>query len=332
MLYEQNGACKNVIMKIVMRLFIMLVTSIFSFSSIGSESLGSTQPLRIITNNWTSQIVLSNVTGEVFRSMGYRVEYLPISTSDQWGAMAHGVAHVQVEVWEGTMSDMFNRMVKEGGIVDVGTHEATTREEWWYPDYVESLCPGLPNWTALKSCAHIFAESDSAPTGIYYAGPWEKPDEAKIRALGLNFKVNVLPKGDDLWIKLKQAHSHKKPIILFNWTPNWVESRYSGSFVEFPVFSPECETNPNWGVNKNYLYDCGNPKGGWLKKAAWSGMESTWSCAYQALKNINFDNAQIASVAALVDVDKLSHEEAAKRWLKRNVGLWKSWIPTGCTQ
>ena len=165
---------------------------------------------------------------------------------------------------------------------------------------------------------------------MYYAGPWEKPDEARIRALGLNFNVHVLPNGDDLWVQLEQAYKQKKPIVLFNWTPNWVESRYTGRFVEFPAYSPECETNPNWGVSKSYLHDCGNPKGGWLKKAAWSGMEKTRRCAFQTLQNINFDNKQISSAAALVDVDKLSYEAAAQHWLNQNEALWKSWIPKGC--
>ncbi|OUS06639.1 glycine/betaine ABC transporter substrate-binding protein [Gammaproteobacteria bacterium 42_54_T18] len=317
-------------MNICVRLLSILIISCLSFHSLADESLKAKKPIRIVTSNWTSQIVLANVTGEMFRTMGYPIEYLSISTAEQWGALAHGVAHVQVEVWEGTMSDMFNQMVQEGGIVDVGTHGAATREEWWYPQYVEQLCPGLPDWKALKSCAQIFSTPESAGKGVYFAGPWEKPGEARIRALGLNFDVHILPNGDDLWVELERAHKQKKPIVLFNWTPNWVESRYAGDFIEFPVYSPECETNPSWGVSKSYLYDCGNPKGGWLKKAAWSGMEKTRRCAFQTLENINFDNKQISDAAALVDVDKLSYESAAQHWLNQNEALWKSWIPAGC--
>ena len=317
-------------MNIYVQLLAIVIISCLSSPSFADEPLKARKPIHIITNNWTSQIVLSKVVGEVYRTMGYPIKYLSVSTAEQWGALAHGVAHVQIEVWEGTMSDMFNRMVEEGGIVDVGTHNAKTREEWWYPEYAEELCPGLPDWKALKSCSQIFSTPESGEKGMYYAGPWEKPDEARIRALGLDFDVQVLPKGDDLWVQLEKAYKQKRPIVLFNWTPNWVESRYAGRFVEFPAYSPECEKNPGWGVNKSYLYDCGNPKGGWLKKAAWSGMEKTRSCAFQALQNINFNNGQISSAAALVDVDKLSYESAAQHWLNENEILWKSWIPAGC--
>lgn len=287
------------------------------------------QPINIVINNWTSQIVLSKVVGEVFSSIGYQPNYLETSVSDQWGALSHGAAHVQVEVWEGTMSDMFNRMVETGGILDAGVHQAKTREEWWYPAYAEKVCPGLPDWQALKSCAEKFAVGNES-YGTYFAGPWEKPDEARIRALGMNFRVKILKNGDDLWVELKKAQAENRPIVLFNWTPNWVESRFEGKFVEFPEYDPACETDSAWGVSSTYIYDCGNPKDGWLKKAAWSGMPQTWDCAYRTLKNINFSNQQIASAAALVDVDQMSHDQAAKRWLEDNDTIWRTWIPGDC--
>ena len=56
------------------------------------------KPIKVVVSNWTSQIVLAHVTGSIFKHLGYAVRYVPISTSDQWGALSHGVAHVQVAV------------------------------------------------------------------------------------------------------------------------------------------------------------------------------------------------------------------------------------------
>ncbi len=315
----------------VIRLLMLCVMLMCAGNGVAKALPNQDKPIRIVTNNWTSQIVLAKVAGGLFASMGYQVEYVPTSTADQWGALRHGAAHVQVEVWEGTMSDMFSRMVNSGGMVDAGTHDAKTREEWWYPAYVEDVCPGLPDWKALKACAALFQAPDmNDGVGVYFAGPWEKPDAARIRALGLNFRVNVLKNGDDLWVQLKAAAKVQRPIVLFNWTPNWVESRFEGRFIEFPDHAPACETDPSWGVSKEFLYDCGNPKGGWLKKAAWSGMEAQWQCAFRTLKNMNVDNIHIASAAALVDVDNLTHDQAAARWLEENNALSNSWIPADC--
>lgn len=233
----------------------------------------SPDPVRIILNNWTSQIVLSKALGEIYKRRGYTVEYITLETKNQWSHLHRGLEHIQVEVWEGTMADDFERVLKFGKIVDAGNHSATTREEWWYPNYVEEVCSGLPDWRALRKCAPLFADGSSSTLGRYVAGPWEKPERARIRALDLGFRVDEVKKADDLWVALKKAAANNKPVVLFNWSPNWVEDRFKGKFVEFPDYDARCGTDASWGVNKDRKHDCGNPKNGWLKKVAWGGLE-----------------------------------------------------------
>ncbi len=293
-------------------------------------SSGGDAPIRIVLNNWTSQMLLSRITGRIFEKMGYKVEYPVYGADEQWGALNRGIAHVQMEVWEGTNPILFQRMIRAGGVVDAGTHDAWTREDWWYPAYVEEICPGLPDWRALNACYKLFAGEETESLGRYLAGPWEQGDRARIRALGLKFKVVELADGDALKKRLMEAVKEKKPIVLFNWTPSWVEARFEGRFVEFPDYEPECETDPAWGVNRELHHDCGNPKSGWLKKAAWSGMAEKWPCAFETLLNINFDNAMISKLALMVDVDARGLEEAADLWMENNGTLWRSWIPEPC--
>ena len=321
----QNRAHKIGLMAVIGFMFLCV-------QSLRVNAVESDAPIKILLNDWTSQLVLARVTGGIFTEMGYDIEYVQKSSNAQWGSLKLGLSHVQVEVWEGTMASMFDRMIKAGAIVDAGSHAALTREEWWYPKYVEDLCPGLPDWRALKKCSEVFATKETQSKGRYLGGPWEKPDAARIRALGLNFKAQRVKQGDDLWVELEKAHKTKTPIILFNWTPNWVEAKYEGNFVEFPDYDPECESNPKWGESKKYLYDCGNPKNGWLKKAAWKGMEAQWPCAFNTLKNISFDNAMIAQLSYKVDVDEHTHESAAKQWLDDNQKIWRKWIPSQCAQ
>ena len=300
-------------------------------STINSWAAKNQMPIKVIINDWTSQIVLAHITGRLFEQIGYNVEYSFSTSNEQWGSLSHGIDHVQIEVWQGTMSEMFERMVNAGRILDAGTHNATTREDWWYPLYVEEQCPGLPDWRALKKCASLFSV-DGSKKGIYLAGPWEKPEGARVRALELGFIVKTVKEADDLWRALASASKSRQPIVLFNWTPNWVEAVYEGKFVEFPEYHPDCETDPSWGINKIYHYDCGNPRNGWLKKAAWSEMPKLWPCAYQVLMNIEFDNLAIAKIAAAVDYYKKSHIQVAKEWLATNQQLWQSWIPQSCMQ
>ena len=258
------------------------------------------------------------------------MKYVQSKTNGQWRKLKYGLAHIQVEVWEGTMADKFEQLLKSKSIVSGGTHNAKTREEWWYPAYVEEVCPGLPDWKALKKCASLFADAQTAPKGKYVGGPWEKPDAARIRALKLGFKVVSVKTGDGLWVELEKAAKVKKPIVLFNWTPNWVEAKYEGKFIEFPDYDPRCESEAKWGFSKKYTWDCGNPKGGWLKKAAWKNVETKWPCAFKILKNMNFSNAQISQASALVDAKKMTYAKAADEWMKSNAKVVKSWVPDNC--
>ena len=38
---------------------------------------------------------------------------------------------------------------------------------------------------------------------------------------------------------------------------------------------------------------------------------------------MSFDTSHIGAMAALVDEEKLSHEDAAKKWLANNKAIWE---------
>lgn len=303
---------------------------LISTPALFADDIKSQKPIQIITNDWSSQIVLSKVLGKVYQSLGYTVKYPFYPVDKQFGAMNLGWAHVQVEIWEGTMLEDFTHVNKKH-VVRAGVHDAKTREEWWYPAYVKELCPGLPDYKALKKCSYIFATKESKGKGVYLGGPWEKPDALMVRALGLDFIIKTAKNSDELTHYIENAYTEKKPILVFNWTPNWTELVYKGEFVEFPVHTKECETDPAWGENSFYTYDCGNPKEALLFKGAWDGMQKEWPCAFSILKNMNLTNRMIAYAAYLVDVKHMSYNEAAAAWIKHYNDEVKSWIPQTCT-
>ncbi|MEM7222750.1 MAG: ABC transporter substrate-binding protein [Pseudomonadota bacterium] len=311
------------------RLVGLLAATLVMGSGAAAQVPESSEPIKIVVNNWNSQLVLANISGRLLEKLGYNVAYMPAHTQMQYSALANGDMHFQVEVWEGTMAEAFEKQVARGGIIDAGSHDAVTREDWWYPAYVEEICPGLPDWQALKDCSAKLATPETGGKGRYLAGPseWEKPDRERVEALGLDIVVVNADDASTLWRELEAASQSKQPIILFNWTPNWVEAEYPGNFVDFPDHDPDCEADPKWGLNPEVTHDCGNPKQGWLKKGVWSGFEETWPCAYRLVETINFTNDQIADAAAKVDVGGASPEEAAAQWLDENEAVWRAWMP-----
>jgi len=292
----------------------------------------STDPIQVIDNNWSSQKVLARVAKVLLEKIGYKASLVTLDTQSQFAAMGTGDAHIQMEVWEGSMNASFMKEVKAGRMTDGGSHEATTREEWWYPNYVEKVCPGLPDYKAINACAEKLSTPETSPNARYLSGPaeWHPEDVERVEALGLNVTIVNAGSADALFGELKSAAKREEPIILFNWAPNWVGAAYPGKFIEFPRRDKEnkCVTDPSWGINKDMTNDCGAAVGGYLKKGLWSGFAAKYPCANSLMSNINFTGPMIDAAAALVDVEGLDHDAAAKSWIAKNQSVVDKWIPS----
>ncbi len=288
----------------------------------------SSDPIRIPIHNWSSQIAGVYIMGAILESAGNSVEYIPADSTLVYTSMCEGDMDLVHEVWESSFGPAFEEMVAKGCVVDATTHDTKTREEWWYPIHVEDHCPGLPDWEAMNDCAAIFSTADSGGKGSYLAGPvdWMKADQERIDGLNLNWVVNNAGTAGALWAALDVAIANNEPIVMFNWTPNFVEALYDGKFIEFPEFDPDCNTDPSWGVNPDALYDCGNPKGGYLKIGVWEGFEAKWPNAFEVVQNINFANSDIAEMALYVDLDGMEPEDAADAWLADHNDRWTGWV------
>lgn len=287
----------------------------------------SDEPIIIVQNNWTSQLVLSYVVGKVLEGKGYTVEYAPSDSQLQFQAMADNDMDFQVEAWEGSMKDAFEKAVGNG-MLDAGTHSAETREEWWIPEYVLEKCPAATNWEGLNACAEIFATAETAPKGRFVGPPadWGKNYADRVKSLQMDFTAINVGQAATLWAELQSSYDRKEPIVLFNWTPNFIESKFKGRFVDFPKPEPACFEDASWGPNPNATGDCGAPHSGWLKKAASPRLPEEWPGAWNVIQKIDFSNQQIANASLLVDVDGLEPEEAAEKWIEDNKAVVEGWV------
>lgn len=312
-----------------MKLKIILSATALALAGAGTAlAEDSKDPIIIPIHNWSSQIVMSHVVGQIFESMGNNVEFVTTDSQAVYESVRLGDVHLELEVWEGAFGKSFRDALEKGGLHDAGDHNAVTREDWWYPAWTKESCPGLPDWKALNDCAAMFATAETGDKGRFLGGPvdWLKHDQEKVDALGMNFVVVNAGSAAALWAEIGAAEKDKRPVVVFNWTPNFAEAVWPGEFVNFPEWEEGCDKDPSVGPNPDALYDCGNPANGYLKKAAWDGMKGKWPSAYEVLTQISFTNPQIAEMAKLVDIDELEPEEAAAEWLENNEAIWKPWV------
>ena len=289
-----------------------------------AKAADSTQPIVIPLHNWSSQLVMAHVIGGIFESMGSNVEYVPADSQAVYESIRNGDVTISHEVWQSSMGDSFYNAMAKGGLIDAGTHSAATLEEMGVPTWVidENLCPGLPNWEALKNCKDVFATADSGGKGRWLEGPqsWHgtlMPDRVAALGLGDDWTVKFAGTGAALWAELASAKKEGRGTIIFNWTPNFTDAE-GFTFIEFPEYTDGCRIVDGGDGS------CGSPKG-WLKKAASYKFPKSHPAAYSAYSKISFNTTHIGQMAALVDLENLGAEEAGAKWLAENEAVWKRW-------
>ena len=149
----------------------MKLTTLLSATAIALAGVGgalaedSKDPIIIPIHNWSSQIVMSHIVGQMFESMGNNVEFVTTDSQAVYESVSIGDVHLELEVWEGAFGKSFHTALEKGGLHDAGDHDAVTREDWWYPIWTKESCPGLPDWKALDDCAAMFATPETGDRG-----------------------------------------------------------------------------------------------------------------------------------------------------------------------
>jgi len=315
-------------MYILKRTVCAIVAGIILAFSVGTISAAdSSAPIVIPTHNWSSQVVMAYVIGGIFQSMGNNVEYVSADTQAVYESIRQGDVTISHEVWQSTFGKSFYAAMAKGGIIDAGNHDTISLEEVGVPQWVidKNLCPGLPNWEALKNCKDVFATADSGGKGRILDGPqsWHGVEYTdRVEALlGDDWVVKFAGSADALWAELAAAKKEGRGTIVFNWTPNFTD-KDGFAFIKWPTYYLGCRKQDG-GDSK-----CGSPIG-WLKKAANYKFPRTHPAAYMAFSRMSFTTAHIGGMAALVDIDKMSHKDAAKTWLAANEDVWKPFVGAG---
>jgi glycine betaine/proline transport system substrate-binding protein len=286
----------------------------------------STDTIKVMVADWTSMRVHSEILNVILSTYGYDVEQVIADDSARYPGFEAGDLHIALETWQTTQNALFNASVATGNVLDLGELGPRAREDWWYPIYVKELCPGLPNWEALRDCGAVFSAPDTAPNGRYLSGPvsWGGWDAERVQALGLPFTVVNSGTDAGLFAELDSAYKREAPIMLWIYEPHWAPSVYEGEFVEFPAYEDACYNDPSWGVNAEALYDCGKPQG-WIKKMGWTGGEAKWPCAYEIVRNFTMDGPEVGALVYKVDVEGQTVEDVAMEWATANEAEWRGW-------
>jgi glycine betaine/proline transport system substrate-binding protein len=289
----------------------------------------STDAIKLTLHDWTGQLITTQIMGEVLKKAGLNVEYVQADYLAQFAGLQTGDLHVAMEMWETTGREAMDAATATGKVEVFGPTGMKAKEEWWYPTYMKEVCPGLPNWEALKdeACAKAFATAETDPKGRYLGGPvtWGGFDEERVAALDLPFEVIHAGTDAALFAELESAYQRKAPIMLWIYAPHWAPAKYEGEWVEFPTYTPECYNDAAWGSNPDATHDCGKPFGE-IWKVGWSGLKDKWPTAYKAIKDFTIDNDEMGKMITEVDLNGKKVEEVVAAWVAANEARWSGWV------
>lgn len=293
-----------------------------SFSEVESQD-----PIKITTHDWSGDVISATIMSEVLKKAGYNTELVQADYLAQFAGLKTGDLDLAMEIWSTTGKDALDEATATGNVVNFGETGMVAREEWWYPEYMEERCPGLPDWHALLNCADAFASPETAPNGRYLGAPVSSGgyDEERIQALNLPFEVVHAGTDAALFAELQAAYERQDPILLWIYQPHWAPAKYKGKFVEFPPYDPACYTDPAWGENKDMAYDCGKPQGP-VWKAGWAGLETKWPGAAKIIRAYQMSNDDMENMVYQVDVEGQAIDAVVADWLTKNETVWQAWL------
>lgn len=290
------------------------------------------EPIKLAINEWTGQHITTHIIGQMLESAGYKVNYVTAGYQNMWQAVADGEIDAALEVWGSNVTKQYNQLHDAGKVEDLGSLGLDAAEGFVYPAFVEEICPGLPDWEALKNCSMQFATAETLPNGrlVDYPGDWGTPGADRIKALGLPF--TAIPAGSEgaLIAEFRAATERKTPVIAVFWKPHWAIPAYDLKFAALPKGDPACFTDAAYGPNPDVTGDCDFLPTR-VFKAVWPEMKNKWPAAYEIIKNFQITTEQQQPLLGAVDVDGKAVTDVTTAWVKENEATLRPIIDAAIT-
>ena len=303
----------------------LVAATVGLFGTAQAAELGDVNdPIKLAINEWTGQHITTHIAGEMLKKAGYKVEYTTAGYMNMYQAMADGDVHAALEIWSSNVSEQYAKFKDANQVEELSDLGLAAREGFAYPKHVESICPGLPEWEALKNCAAKFATAETLPQGrlLDYPADWGTPGADRVAGLQLPFKA--VPAGSEgaLITEIRASTEKKSPLVVVFWQPHWAIPAFDLKWVNLPKGEAACYEDASWGTNPNAVNDCDFLPSR-IFKAAWPGMKQKWPAAYNILKDYKLSVDQQQPLMGEVDVDGKKVEDVVANWIDANQSVWK---------
>ncbi|MBT2384809.1 ABC transporter substrate-binding protein [Streptomyces sp. ISL-11] len=255
--------------------------------------------------------------------LGYRVDTVQVDEVPAWDALSQGRVDAILEDW--SHPDQEKRYVQDKKtIVPGGDLGVTGHIGWYVPKYFADAHPDVLDWKNLNKYASQMRTAESGGKGQLLDGSpsYVTNDKALVNNLGLDYQVVFAGSEAAQITQIQQFAKKKQPFLTYWYEPQWLFNEVPMVEVKLPEYTDACAEK---GAADPSTVNCAYPTQS-LKKFLNAEFTHKGGKAARFLKNFHWSKADQNEVAQMIAEDKLSAEEAAKRWVQRHPDVWKGWL------
>ncbi|MFE3636795.1 ABC transporter substrate-binding protein [Streptomyces cellostaticus] len=253
--------------------------------------------------------------------LGYRVDTVQVDEVPAWDALSQGRVDAILEDWG--HPDQEKRYVEDKKTIAPGGGLGVTGHIGWYvPTYLAKQHPDITDWHNLNKYASLFRTAESGGKGQLMDGSpsYVTNDKALVKNLGLDYKVVFAGSEAAQITQLKQFAKEKKPFLTYWYAPQWLFKKIPMTEVELPPYKEGCDAD-------TAKITCAYPHTP-LQKYLNAGFAESGGEAAAFLKKFKWTTDDQNEVSLMIADQKLSPQDAAKKWVDSHPSVWKKWLPS----
>ncbi|GAA2446106.1 ABC transporter substrate-binding protein [Streptomyces pulveraceus] len=252
--------------------------------------------------------------------LGYRVDTVQIDEIPAWDALSQGRVDAILEDWGHPEQE--RRYVEEKKTIAPGGELGVTGHIGWFvPTYFADAHPDVTDWKNLNAYAERLRTAESGGKGQLLDGSPScvTNDKALVKNLRLDYQVVFSGSEAAQITQIKQFAEEKKPFLTYWYKPQWLFERVPMTEVKLSAYEEGCDADPE-------KVACAYPHTP-LRKFLNARFAEGGGRAAAFLKNFRWTTRAQNEVALMIADRKLSPEEAAERWVRKNGPTWRAWLP-----
>ncbi|MEU6664467.1 ABC transporter substrate-binding protein [Streptomyces sp. NPDC046727] len=251
--------------------------------------------------------------------LGYRVDTVQVDEVPAWDALSQGRVDALLEDWG--HPDQEKRYVTDKKTIARGGDLGVTGHIGWYvPTYLAKQHPDITDWRNLNKYASLFRTAESGGKGQLMDGSpsYVTNDKALVNNLKLNYQVVFAGSEAAQITQIRQFAKEKKPFLTYWYAPQWLFEKVPMTEVKLPPYKDGCDADPA-------KITCSYPHTP-LQKYLNADFAKGGGEAAAFLKKFKWTTKDQNEVSLMIADQKLTPQEAAKKWVDSHPTVWKEWL------